>query len=164
MTDLQLSNMARMSKISVFNIRKEKFAHDLIASGIANRWNKNDEHVIYSSTSRALSTLELVVHKASVQSNLNYKILNIELNLTEKDIFTVEIKDLPENWRSIQSYPILQNIGSSWYQSYTSLVLRVPSVIIPQEYNYILHTKHPLFKDRVHIQEVEDFIWDERLL
>lgn len=156
--------MAKTSKISVFNIRKEKFANALIASGIANRWNKSEEYVIYTSTSRALSTLELVVHKASVQSNLNYKVLNIELNVTENDIFTVDIKDLPENWRSIQSYPVLQNIGSSWYQSYSSLVLRVPSVIIPQEYNYILHTKHPLFKESVRIDDIEDFVWDKRLL
>lgn len=156
--------MAKTSKITVFNIRKKKFAHTLIASGIANRWNKSEEYVIYTSTSRALSTLELVVHRASVQSQLPYKVMNIELNVSQNDIFTVDIKDLPENWRSIQSYPVLQNIGSSWYQSYTSLVLKVPSVIIPQEYNYILHTKHPLFADRVRIHEVEDFVWDERLL
>lgn len=164
MIDLQPSNMAKTSKISVFNIRKEKFAHALIASGIANRWNKNEEYVIYTSTSRALSTLELVVHRSSVQMDTEYKILDIELDISEHDILQIDTKNLPENWRSIQSYPILQNIGSSWYQSYSSLILKVPSVIIPQEYNYILHTKHPLFKDRVRIHEVEDFVWDNRLL
>lgn len=156
--------MARMSKISVFNIRQERFAHALIASDVANRWNKSEEYVIYTSTSRALSTLELVVHRASVQTRVPYKVLHIELNVSERDIFEVDPNDLPHNWRSMESYPILQNIGSSWYKSHASLILKVPSVIIPQEYNYILHARHPFFKERMKILEVEDFVWDERLL
>lgn len=156
--------MVRTSKISVFNIRQERFANALIASGVANRWNKNEEYVIYTSTSRALSTLELVVHRASVQTRVPYKVLHIGLNVRESDIFEVDLNELPHNWRSMECYPILQNIGSSWYQSHASLILKVPSVIIPQEHNYILHTRHSLFKERVKILEVEDFVWDERLL
>lgn len=163
MTDLLRSNMAKTSKITVFNIRKAKFANALMGSGIANRWNKNDEYVIYTSSSRALSTLELVVHRASIQTDMSYKMMHIELLISEHDIITIETKDLPDHWRSIQSYPILQNIGSSWYQTYSSLVLKVPSVIIPEEYNYILNTKHPLFSEKVKIHKVEDFVWDKRL-
>ncbi len=148
----------------IFNIRKEKFSDALIASGIANRWNKQDEFVIYTSGSRALSTLELVVHRASIQADSSYKVLVINVDINEADISTINEADLPENWKSIQSYPVLQNIGSQWYQSYSTLILKVPSAIISQEYNYILHTRHTEFKKRVEIISREDFTWANRLL
>ncbi|SFQ42232.1 hypothetical protein SAMN04515674_11833 [Pseudarcicella hirudinis] len=46
----------------VYNIRKSKYADSLKASGVANRWNKDDEFVIYAGASISLSTLELVAH------------------------------------------------------------------------------------------------------
>lgn len=150
--------------MQVYNIRKEKFADKLVASGIANRWNKKDEFVIYTSSSRALSTLELVVHRAHIQIDDSYLLLIISLNISDDDIMTIDSSDLPENWKSIQCYPALQAIGSEWYRSYSSLVLKVPSSIIPQEYNYIIHTAHPDFKTKVSILEREKFTWDRRLL
>lgn len=147
----------------VFNIRKEKFSEALIASGVANRWNKQDEFVIYTSGSRALSTLELVVHRSSIQADSSYKILTINADVKYKDISTVHETDLPKNWKSIHAYPFLQNIGSNWYQSYSTIILKVPSAIIPQEFNYILHTRHPDFKNKLEILSKEDFSWDSRL-
>ena len=57
----------------VYNIRKAKYAQSLQASGVANRWNKNDEFVIYTASSRALSTLELVVHRNYINIDNSYK-------------------------------------------------------------------------------------------
>jgi len=71
---------------------------------------------------------------------------------------------LPANWKSIEAYIELQEIGSKWYHSNESLVLKVPSSIIPQEYNYIINTKHPQFATHVILQDVDDFVWDNRLL
>ena len=70
----------------VYNIRKAKYTDSLRASGVANRWNKNDEFVIYTGGSRALSTLELVVHRSSISIDNSYKLLVIELNCKESDI------------------------------------------------------------------------------
>lgn len=148
----------------VYNIRKEKYAHELIASGVSNRWNKNDEFIIYTGSSRALSALELIVHKSSIGVNTSYKLLVIELKTGEKDITEIIIEQLPENWRSIKSYVVLQSIGSDWYQKQKSLVLKVPSAIVSKEYNYLINTKHPDFLKKVKLKEVEDFLWDERLL
>lgn len=150
--------------MQVYNIRKEKFADKLVASGIANRWNRKDEFVIYTSGSRALSTLELVVHRAHIQIEDSYLLLILSLNISDDDIITIHSSDLPDNWKSIQSYPTLQAIGSEWYRSYSSLILKVPSSIIPQEYNYIIHTRHPDFSKKVSIAGREPFTWDRRLL
>ena len=127
----------------VYNIRKEKYANSLRASGVANRWNKNDEFIIYTGSSRSLSTLELVVHRSGITIDNSYKLLVIEIACDDDDILEITSKDLPKNWRNVEAYPKLQTIGSTWYQSYDHLIMKVPSAVIPKEYNYLIHTKHP---------------------
>lgn len=153
-----------MSKLLVFNIRKEKYAGSLIASGAANRWNKNEEYVIYSGNSRALSVFELTAHRAFINIDESYKILVIELSISNSDILEISVENLPENWRSVSAYPILQKIGSQWYQSMEKLILKNPSALVPKEFNYLINTQHPDFKRKVKIKASEDFNWDERLI
>jgi RES domain-containing protein len=149
--------------MDVFKICREKYSHSLNASGAANRWNKKDEFVIYYGSSRSLSTLEMVAHRSYINISSQYKLLIISIS-DESLIKETDIRDLPENWKSIEAYVELQEIGSKWYQSNESLVLKVPSAIIPQEYNYIINTKHPLFATHIILKEVDDFVWDNRLI
>lgn len=148
----------------VYNIRKAKYAKSLQASGVANRWNKNDEFVIYTGSSRALSTLELVVHRSAIRIDNSYKLLVIEIDCKEDEVFEVKKNKLPKNWQSIEAYPRLQEIGSDWYQELKYLVMKVPSSIIPKEFNYLINTKHLDFTTKVKIKEVEVYQWDDRLL
>jgi RES domain-containing protein len=46
--------------MDVFRISQTRYADKLSASGAPNRWNKDNEYVIYTSQSRALCTLEMV--------------------------------------------------------------------------------------------------------
>lgn len=149
--------------MEVFKICREKYSHSLNASGASNRWNKKDEFVIYTGSSRSLSTLEMVAHRSYINISSQYKLLII-LITDESLIKGIDINDLPENWKSIEAYVKLQEIGSKWYHSNESLVLRVPSSIIPQEYNYIINAKHPMFANHIILQDVDDFVWDNRLL
>ena len=149
--------------MEVFKICREKYSHFLNASGAANRWNKKDEFVIYAGSSRSLSTLEMVAHRSYINISSQYKLLIILIS-DESFIKEIDIRDLPENWKSIEAYVELQEIGSKWYQSNESLVLKVPSSIIQQEFNYIINTKHPMFATHIILQKVEDFVWDNRLL
>lgn len=149
--------------MEVFKICREKYSNSLNASGVPNRWNKKDEFVIYTGSSRSLSTLEMVAHRSYINISSQYKLLII-LITDESLIKELNINDLPENWKSIEAYVELQEIGSKWYHSNESLVLKVPSAIIPQEYNYIINTKHLLFKTHIILQDIDDFVWDNRLL
>ncbi len=72
-------------------------------------------------------------------------------------------EQLPNDWRDFDAYPILQNIGSSWYKSEESLVLAVPSAVIPQEFNFLINTDYDDFGSTVELVGVEDYFWDERL-
>lgn len=148
----------------VYNIRKSKYADSLRASGVANRWNKNEEFVIYAGGSISLATLELVAHRNAIDIRSGYKLLFIHLDISQSEITEVQIKDLPKNWKSIESYPILQEIGSRWYQNKRSLILKVPSALIHWEHNYLINTAHPDFKTKVSIFNTEEFIWDNRII
>jgi len=149
--------------MEVFKICSEKYSHSLNASGASNRWNKKDEFVIYTGSSRSLSTLETVVHRAAINISIPYKLLTIAID-DQTVIKEIKVTDLPNNWKSVEAYIELQEIGSNWYHSLESLILKVPSAIISQEYNYIINTKHPLFATNVKLQSVENFDWDKRLL
>jgi hypothetical protein len=54
-------------------------------------------------------------------------------------------------------------IGDNWLKKNTILLLKVPSVVIPEEFNYLIN---PLHKDfhKVKIKETKLFRFDERLV
>ncbi|MCK9639742.1 MAG: RES family NAD+ phosphorylase [Prolixibacteraceae bacterium] len=149
--------------MDVFKICSEKYAHSLMASGAANRWNKKDQFVIYTGGSRSLSTLETVAHRSAINLSSPYKLLTITIT-DLSSIQEINQENLPDNWKSIDAYVELQEIGSKWYNSMESLVLKVPSALITQEFNYIINTNHPLFSANIILKNVEDFVWDIRLL
>jgi len=95
---------------------------------------------------------------------INYKVMIIHISDEEHLYKQILIKDLPKNWRSISAYSVLQNLGSSWYTNKESLILKIPSAIIPQEYNYIINTTHPDFSTKAKLIGTENYFWDARLL
>lgn len=149
--------------MEVFRICQESFATQLFASGNPNRWNLGKQFVIYTGASRSLSTLELVVHAGSIVPALKYKVMVISIPDDDISLKQILTHQLPKNWRTLAAYPDLQTIGSNWYNSQDSLVLKVPSAIIPLEYNYIINTNHKEFSTSVKLVRTEDYFWDNRL-
>ena len=150
--------------MEVFRICAEPFSKSLAASGTANRWNMKGQFVIYAGSTRSLSTLELIVHKASVVPAIRYKVMVISIADNDSLFNQIYSKDLPLNWRSLPAYSQLQKIGSDWYTSRETLLLKIPSAIIVNEYNYAINTTHPDFKKHVKLVRTEDYFWDLRLL
>lgn len=148
----------------VYRITTEKYSSKLSASGAANRWNQEGEFVIYAAESRSLASLELVVHRSSIKTNIKYRVLVIEIEVSKSQIEVIKIDQLPKNWRNVASYNNLQVIGSEWYKKKSKLLLQIPSAVIPKENNYIINTKHDYFQSKVKLIEIENYFWDERLL
>lgn len=150
--------------MEVFRISKEEFSKSLTSSGNANRWNLKGQYVIYAGSSRSLSSLELVVHKGAVKPTFIYKVMVISIADEDYLIKQIKTNELPLNWRSIGAYSDLQIIGSNWYNNRESLILKIPSAIIPLEFNYIINTIHPEFSNKVTLVRKEEYFWDSRLL
>ncbi len=148
----------------VYNIRKVEYSKKLIASGFSNRWNKDEEYVIYTSSSRALAMLELLVHRSGIDLGQGFRLLEIKLNITEKDIEEVKVEKLGKNWQSIEAYTKEQKLGSDWYKKSDKLILKVPSVVISQEYNFIINTRHKDFEKKVKLELVEEIDFDKRII
>ncbi|MCH8318569.1 MAG: RES domain-containing protein [Bacteroidetes bacterium] len=63
--------------MEVFRISRDKYTQQLTSSGTANRWNFNNQYVLYTGSSRSLSTLELVVHRSAIEPTFTYKVLSV---------------------------------------------------------------------------------------
>ena len=123
------------------------------------RWSPIGVPVVYTAESAALATLEVLVHLRRMSMLPSYVL--IRCTFDEKLVSSV--KDLPPNWREYPAPPALQAIGEKWARSKQSAILRVPSVIVPGDYNYLLNPAHPKF-GRILIGKPEKFVLDTRLM
>lgn len=143
-----------------FRIAHYKYAHSLSVSGFEGRWNSKGKLVLYASENIATSLLENIIYRTGTGFNSDYKIMVIYH--PEEHIEQIITSNLPKDWRSMESYDQLQKIGDSWYDEQRSLCLKVPSSILPDNYNVIFNTTHPEFKN-VKLIDVLDYEPDERL-
>jgi len=88
------------------------------------------------------------------------------ISIPDDDSMITQLKssELPQNWRTLAAYSSLQEIGAKWYTTQKTVILKVPSAVIPFEYNYVINTEHPDFNRSVKLVRVEDYFWDNRLL
>lgn len=150
--------------MELFRICSANHSKELVSSGAPNRWNRKGEFVIYTAESRSLATLEMIVHRNSIKSDSSYKVLTISVSEIDNLFYNLNVNQLPKNWRTFGAYSQLQQLGSNWYNRNEFLLLKIPSVIIPKEFNYVINTQHPEFSSKVKLENVEDYFWDERLL
>lgn len=69
---------------------------------------------------------------------------------------------LPREWRELPAPPSTRNFGSRWVKQARSPVLRVPSIVVDGEFNYVLNPRHAQFKD-LQIGSPMPFSFDPRL-
>lgn len=151
--------------MQVFRIAKTGYIRDLSGTGAmlnGGRWNQKGIPLIYTSENMALATLEYVVHVslAIVPKNLSIASYEIPDDIVPEEIL---IDDLPKKWRAYPSPPKLIELGSEWALANRSLLLRVPSAIVPSESNTLINPKHPEIT-RITIFHIEKYAIDKRLL
>ena len=147
--------------MEVYRIVKEQYSSTLYASGYPNRWNVRDQKVIYTAGSRSLACLENVVH-SSGETLLEQFIIMVIYIPDELLMTAVQPNQLPEDWFKKVRHPGCQQRGSDWYQAKKSAILKVPSAIIHQEWNYVLHTDHLDF-DQITVVDRRFFSFDPRI-
>lgn len=123
------------------------------------RFNSPGHKVVYTAGSLALAVLELLVQVNKRERLRGY----VCMSATFDDAAIETVPHVPEGWDARPYTRASQEIGDRWLKEQRSLVLRVPSVVIPQEYNYLINPLHPDFKD-VEIGDAFAAPFDARLM
>lgn len=147
--------------MEVFRITLSRYADKLFASGLAGRWNKEGEKVIYTASSRSLACLENLVHRRGQIKSTSYNTVVIFIP-DEFPVQRVELNNLIDDWHQKIDAEECRQIGSTWYESKRTPVLSVPSAVIPFERNIVLNTSHPDF-EQIKLIRKEPFYFDPRL-
>jgi RES domain-containing protein len=150
---------------SAWRLTKTKFASEpLNADGArlyGGRWNSQGTSVVYFAESISLATLEVLVHLNAPQLLEAYSLIRIDFD--DRFLREVTADTLPETWANFPAAPETQAIGDRWVKSADSLLLRVPSAVVPLEHLLVVNPYHP---DRRHLSVVSSvpFRFDPRLL
>lgn len=144
----------------VFRIARKEHIEDLSGHGaelFGGRWNEKGRPALYTSSSLSLAALEILAHtdKTMPPVNMAYAKIYVPDRALGMKIFR-----LPSGKSEIEC-------GSLWLKENKELMLKVPSVILPYEYehefNLILNPRNPEYK-KVFVSEVHDFSFDVRLV
>jgi RES domain-containing protein len=145
--------------MKVYRITLAQYALKLYAPGTAARWNSEGRFVIYTAGSVSLACLENLVHRNAAALQTSFRLMYIEIPTG------VPISELPgcslgKNWE--QDYALTRKLGNQWLDEQPSPVLKVPSAIVQEEFNYLLNPAHVEFS-QISLLGSEAFSFDQRL-
>lgn len=145
----------------VYRIAANLHSDDLSGTGakmFGGRWNSVGIPMLYSSEHISLSLLELLVHARGRYFNATLDLITIKI---PDNIAPAALGTLKLHWEKDPGYT--QFIGDAFIRNNQNLLLRVPSAVVQQEFNYIINPQHSDFK-KIKIADKNNFVPDERLL
>lgn len=135
--------------MELFRITQEKYAEDLSGNGArlyGGRWNSEGLFAVYTSSSRSLALLETLAH---TPAKILQERIYILVTLSVPDAIKTEESDrekLTAGWDAPDTRPLTKKMGDKFLRNKSGLLLIVPSVLMPEENNYILNPLHPDIK------------------
>lgn len=153
-----------MASITAWRISAARYAETAFsgegAKQYGGRFNSVGVPLVYTSGSLALATLELLARIRRRQRLVDRVCLSVTFD--EDDVLAYGASDLPDGWDARPYGAASQRVGDAWVRSQSSLVLRVPSVVVPRESNYLINPRHPDV-DRLEIGAPEPLDPDPRI-
>lgn len=136
--------MRIFSLIFVYRIAKEEHISQDGRGGLfgPGRWRRKGNLIIYTSEHASLAAWEKLVHLVSLDNLPNDMVL-AKIEIPENEgILTVPNMCWLKVGTDISFSTENQNFGTSFLRSKTHLALKIPSVVIPGEYNILLNPLH----------------------
>ena len=148
----------------LFRLSKTKYADDLSGKGAeiaGGRWNSNGTPMIYTAESRALCIAELAMHLplGIVPKDFSFISFTIPDNIP---VFDLPKDQLPFNWNVYPHPNETQEIGDRFVKENKFLLMKVPSVIVEEEFNYLINPSHK-FIQKIVVSVVTSFSFNARL-
>lgn len=147
----------------LYRIVRSAYA-DLTGNGArlyGGRWNSEGRPVVYFASSRSLAVLEALAHLSPTNMPDDFCMMIVEA--PDNSVTALDINTLPEHWQEYPEQNILKQIGNRFLAEKQHLLLKVPSAIVKEEYNYLLNPLHSS-ADKVKIIGKQPFSFDARLL
>lgn len=152
-----------MAGAVVWRIARRPHALDRIGAGArenGGRWNRPGTAVVYTGRTVGIAALEKFVHVAGV---VPADLVLVRIELPQGcSIEEPALTELPTGWDAVPIRPGSMDFGTTWAREGRSLVLYVPSALVPEEGNAVLNPNHPEFAAvRMSIQRA--FQYDPRM-
>jgi RES domain-containing protein len=149
--------------MQVYRLSDRQYAADLTGKGarlFGGRWNHIGTPCIYTSASRALSVLEFAanVELEFFPSNLSITIYEVP----DKEITILSDDDLPDNWNDLSSPKSTKDFGTNLLMNSKRLCIQVPSVVVSQEFNYLINPACEKIK-LIKVIDINMFEFDTRV-
>ena len=129
------------------------------------RWHERGQPVVYCAASPSLALLEILVHQ-DPQRFQEQMLLNLDIDVQDDAAELVTANQLVQLLRDAPAgdpESETRAYGTRWLREKRSLLLIVPSLVMPFENNLILNPLHPDVQ-RVRIVSSERFTLERRLL
>jgi RES domain-containing protein len=135
--------------------------HDLRGLGTVKtfgRWHVLGTRMVYTADSPTGALLEICTNTSGDDAPPSFTLLKIVG--PDRTVEEVTPSALPMDW--VQKHNLTQARGSEWLASGRSALLRVPSALVPESWNYLLnplHAEAELFR----IDRIYEYPFDLRL-
>lgn len=149
--------------MKVFRLSRAVYASDLTGRGaeiVGGRWNSKGFPMIYTGQNISLCMAEIAVHSPLGIVPVNYELITLEV--PEGEVSELPKDSLEESWRETLRMSETQRMGDTFLKKGEKLILKVPSAVVPGEYNFLINPRHPKMKE-VKILKIVPFRFDTRL-
>lgn len=154
-----------MKRVRVWRITRKNYASDAFSGEGARlyggRFNSAGYPAVYTFGSLSLALLESLVQTNNREffSSCVY----FYADIPESIIQEYKTEKLPDGWDAKPCEPVSQQFGDEWLSAGKYAVLKVPSAVLPVEWNYVLNPNHPDFS-KVDISDENSSPFDDRLV
>lgn len=148
----------------VYRLTRPEYAPGLDGLGArrhGGRWNSPGLGAVYCAGSLALATLEVFVHLPPAMRSPEKlpRLMAITLHVPDDlDATVAQFDDVPPDPETED----FRTLGNNWLQQGKTAVLSVPSLVIPNERNFILNPQHRDIA-RVEVIDQTPFVFDPRI-
>jgi RES domain-containing protein len=130
-----------MSEACLWRISQFEDLSGIGGTMVPGRWHHKGRPIVYLGDCPALCLLEILVHLEASADELPDAFTLLRASFPAREVEKAPTVDLSANWR--ESLHVTRQIGDDWLEAGESLLLRVPSAIVPHNVNYLFNPLHP---------------------
>jgi RES domain-containing protein len=146
----------------VYRVTRTEYANSLSGEGSranGGRWNTQGLAAVYGAENQSLAMLENLVYQP-FNLLIDYSIATIFVP-DDAPVLQLDAASLPVGWDAHSHKPITVELGSNLLREAQYLMVRLPSAILPEEYNVMLNPNHAAMQ-HVRIEKIRPLIFDAR--